>query len=171
MKWNYDFYIASSVVLIVLIIYYYRVAELNKLSRRIYGYFQIICLASCVTDMFSTVVLRKYFPDMTGLNYFGQMVGYTFQHLIPCMYFFYIVSMARDIKTIRKKMLFWAIPAIIEQVMIWTDYFTDALFSYSVSEGYTAWTIDAGSYSVYCLLLCSSYCAGIFKRKCFRTPL
>ena len=65
MKWNYDFYIASSVVLIVLIIYYYRVAELNKLSRRIYGYFQIICLASCVTDMFSTVVLRKYFPDMT----------------------------------------------------------------------------------------------------------
>ena len=36
MKWNYDFYIASSVVLIVLIIYYYRVAELNKLSRRIY---------------------------------------------------------------------------------------------------------------------------------------
>ena len=136
MKWNYDFYIASSVVLIVLIIYYYRVAELNKLSRRIYGYFQIICLASCVTDMFSTVVLRKYFPDMTGLNYFGQMVGYTFQHLIPCMYFFYIVSMARDIKTIRKKMLFWAIPAIIEQVMIWTDYFTDALFSYSVSEGY-----------------------------------
>ena len=136
MKWNYDFYIASSVVLIVLIIYYYRVAELNKLSRRIYGYFQIICLASCVTDMFSTVVLRKYFPDMTGLNYFGQMVGYTFQHLIPCMYFFYIVSMARDIKTIRKKMLFWAIPAIIEQAMIWTDYFTDALFSYSVSEGY-----------------------------------
>lgn len=136
MKWNYDFCIASSVVLIVLIIYYYRVAELNKLSRRIYGYFQIICLASCVTDMFSTVVLRKYFPDMTGLNYFGQMVGYTFQHLIPCMYFFYIVSMARDIKTIRKKMLFWAIPAIIEQAMIWTDYFTDALFSYSVSEGY-----------------------------------
>lgn len=106
MKWNYDFYIASSVVLIVLIIYYYRVAELNKLSRRIYGYFQIICLASCVTDMFSTVVLRKYFPDMTGLNYFGQMVGYTFQHLIPCMYFFYIVSMARDIKTIRKRCFF-----------------------------------------------------------------
>ena len=136
MKWNYDFYIASSVVLIVLIIYYYRVAELNKLSRRIYGYFQIICLASCVTDMLSTVVLRKYFPNMTGPNYFGQMVGYTFQHLIPCMYFFYIVSMARDIKTIRKKMFFWAIPAIIEQVMIWTDYFTDALFSYSVSEGY-----------------------------------
>lgn len=28
MKWNYDFYIASSVVLIVLIIYYYRVADL-----------------------------------------------------------------------------------------------------------------------------------------------
>ncbi len=136
MKWNYDFYIASSVVLIVLIIYYYRVAELNRLSRRIYGYFQIICLACCVTDMFSTAFLMKYFPDMVGLNYFGQMVGYTFQHLIPCMYFFYIVSMARDMEVIRKRMFFWAIPAIIEQIMIWTDYFTDALFSYSVSEGY-----------------------------------
>ena len=39
MNWNYDFYMASSVVLMVLIIYYYRVAELGKLSRRIYGYF------------------------------------------------------------------------------------------------------------------------------------
>ena len=43
MNWNYDFYMASSVVLMVLIIYYYRVAELGKLSRRIYGYFLIIC--------------------------------------------------------------------------------------------------------------------------------
>ena len=30
MNWNYDFYIASSVVLVVLIIYYYRVAELEE---------------------------------------------------------------------------------------------------------------------------------------------
>lgn len=159
MKWNYDFYIASSVVLIVLIIYYYRVAELNKLSRRIYGYFQIICLACCVTDMFSTAVLMKYFPDMVGLNYFGQMVGYSFQHLIPCMYFFYIVSMARDMEVIRKKMLFWAIPAIIEQLMIWTDYFTDALFSYSASGGYRR-----GPFMVV-LIICTIYyfAAAIFQ--------
>ena len=136
MNWNYDFYIASSVVLIVLIIYYYRVADLSRLSRRIYGYFQVICLACCVTDMFSSAVLIKYFPHMIGLNYFGQMVAYTFQHLIPCMYFIYIVSMAKDMEVIRKRMIFWAIPAIVEQVMIWTDYFTDALFSYSASGGY-----------------------------------
>ncbi len=159
MKWNYDFYIASSVVLIVLIIYYYRVAELNRLSRRIYGYFQIICLACCVTDMFSTAFLMKYFPDMVGLNYFGQMVGYSFQHLIPCMYFFYIVSMARDMEVIRKKMFFWAIPAIIEQLMIWTDYFTDALFSYSASEGYRR-----GPFMVV-LIICTVYyfAAAIFQ--------
>ncbi|MBU5479556.1 response regulator [Eubacterium sp. MSJ-13] len=136
MNWNYDFYIASSVVLIVLIIYYYRVADRSKPSRRVYGYFLIICLACCVTDMFSSMVLIRYFPNMVGLNYFGQMVAYSFQHLVPCMYFVYIASMAKEIEKFEKKMLLWAVPAIVEQVMIWTDYFTDALFSYSVSGGY-----------------------------------
>lgn len=44
MKWNYDFYIASSVVLIVLIIYYYRVAELNKTFTENIWIFSVICL-------------------------------------------------------------------------------------------------------------------------------
>ena len=136
MNWNYDFYIASSVVLIVLIIYYYRVVDLSKLSRRVYGYFMMICLACCVTDMFSSLVLMKCFPKMVGLNYLGQTVAYSFQHLVPCMYFVYIVSMARELDKLKKKMFLWAIPAIVEQVLIWSDYFTDALFSYSVSGGY-----------------------------------
>lgn len=136
MNWNYDFYMASSVVLMVLIIYYYRVAELGKLSRRIYGYFLIICFACCVTDMFASLVLIRHFHDMIVLNYLGQMVAYSFQHLVPCMYFLYIVSLAKENDHFKGRKLLWFIPAAIEQCMIWTDYFTNALFKYSVEGGY-----------------------------------
>ena len=136
MNWNYDFYIASSVVLMVLIIYYYRVAELGKLSRRIYGYFLIICFACCVTDMFASLVLIRHFHEMIVLNYLGQMVAYSFQHLVPCMYFLYIVSLAKENDHFKGRKLLWFIPAAIEQCMIWTDYFTNALFKYSVEGGY-----------------------------------
>ena len=136
MEWNYDFYIASSVVLIVLIIYYYRVADLSDFSGRIYGYFQLLCLACCLTDMFSSLVLIKNFPQMVKLNYLGQMIAYSFQHMIPCMYYIYIVSMAKDIHRFEKRMLVWAIPAMFEQVLIWTNCFTDLLFSYSYTYGY-----------------------------------
>lgn len=132
MNWNYDFYIASSVVLMVLIIYYYRVAELGRLSRRIYGYFLIICFACCVTDMFASLVLIRHFHEMIVLNYLGQMVAYSFQHLVPCMYFLYIVSLAKENDHFKGRKLLWFIPAAIEQCMIWTDYFTNALFKYSV---------------------------------------
>lgn len=136
MNWNYDFYMASSVVLMVLIIYYYRVAELGKLSRRIYGYFLIICFACCVTDMFASLVLIRHFQEMIVLNYLGQMVAYSFQHLVPCMYFLYIVSLAKENDHFKGRKLLWFIPAAIEQCMIWTDYFTNALFKYSVEGGY-----------------------------------
>lgn len=136
MDWNYDFYMASSVVLAVLIIYYYRVTELGKLSVRIYGYFLMICLTCCVTDTLSSLVLIRHFPQMIKLNYMGQMISYSFQHLVPCMYFAYIASMAKELDRFSGKRLLWFIPAVVEQILIWTDWYTNVLFRYSVKGGY-----------------------------------
>lgn len=136
MKFNYDFYVASAVVLAVLMIYHYFEPKIQNLASRAYGMFLTLCFICCASDMISGNILMRVFSENVVLNYIGQIVSFSAQHLIPVGYFYYMVILARKYERIPKRLLYWAIPSVIEQVLIFTTPFTHLIFEYSAERGY-----------------------------------
>ncbi len=152
MIWNYDFCISSAVVLLVLILYYYITAEKLDLAGRIYGILLVISFMSCITDIFSSFVLMKYYKDNMALNYAGQIIYDSFQHAVPASCYLYFWVLAHRCKKLYfdKRLLICMIPEVIEQVLIYTTGLTGWIFSYD-AEGY-----HRGPY-MYVLVVCTAF--------------
>jgi len=133
---NYDFYIASIVVLAVLIAYYSTMKTTRDLEAKMYGLFLGGCFVACVTDVISGGVFMVYFPDNVPLNYLAQMVSCSSLHLLPMVYFYYMAVLSRKFKKIPGKFYLWGIFGMIEQVLIYTTPLTGWIFTYSVEEKY-----------------------------------
>lgn len=136
MKFNYDFYIASTVVLAILLIYHLSVPKVNNLASRAFGVFLVLCLTCCATDMISGSIFMQKFRDNVPLNYLGQVISFSSQHLVPMTYLFYMMVLARNIEKITKFELCWAIPGLVVQVLIYTTPMTGYVFRYTGEEGY-----------------------------------
>lgn len=136
MEFNYDFYIASVAVLAVLIIYYFKTVRSNGIGNKFYGAILINVFVCCVSDMVSGMLFMKQFPDNIALNYIGQILSFASLHLMPVVYMFYMIVLARNVKKISGKILCWAIPAAIVQVLIFTTPWTKLVFSYTLEDGY-----------------------------------
>lgn len=133
---NYDFYIASIVVLAVLIAYYYAVNISRDLATITYGFFLKLCFVTCVTDVISGGIFMVYFPEKVVLNYVAQMISCSALHLVPMTYFYYMMVLARKMEAIPKRIFFWGILGVVEQLLIYTTPFTGWIFTYSPQEGY-----------------------------------
>ena len=136
MEFNFDFYIASVAVLAVLLIYYFTTARNSGLGNKFYGAILIITLVCCVSDMVSGMLLMKKFQDNIALNYIGQILPCASLHLIPVAYLFYMIVVARNVEKISGRILYWGIPAVIVQVLIFTTPWTKLVFSYTLEDGY-----------------------------------
>lgn len=136
MKFNYDFYIAAMAVVAVLMAYYFSVPKINNLASRCYGFLLWLTFLCCASDMFSGEVLMEAFADNVPLNYAGQMIAFSFQHLIPVVYMLYMIVLARKLDKIEARLAYWGIPALLVQILIYTTPWTRLVFSYTREEGY-----------------------------------
>ena len=136
MEWNYDFYIASLVVLAILIFYYCKMTTIKGLAERVYGVFLVICFGCCLSDLLSGMFIMKFYHDNVILNKLFLVLYNSLQHAIPCMYFIYMCFVTGGCKRISRKMVLWMIPAFIEQFVIWTSFFSELMFTYTAEEGY-----------------------------------
>lgn len=136
MKFNYDFYIASVVVMAILIVYYYSVPRVNTLASKLYGIFMIMCLICCGTDIVSGAIFMQKYHDNVPLNYLGQMLSFSIQHAVPVCYFFYMVVLSRKIESFNKSQVCWLIPGVLVQIIIYSTPVTKLAFTYTAQEGY-----------------------------------
>lgn len=136
MEFNYDFYIASVAVLAVLIIYYFKTAGSNGIGNKFYGVILMDVFVCCISDMVSGMLFMKRFPGNIALNYIGQILSFASLHLMPAVYMFYMIVLARNVKKISGKILCWMIPAAIVQVLVFTTPWTRLVFSYTQENGY-----------------------------------
>ncbi len=136
MKFNYDFYIASTVVLVVLWIYRLNIPKINSLANKMFSVFLTICLACCISDVISGSIFMQHYPENVALNYIGQIVSFSFLHSVPMIYFLYMMVLAQKIEKLSWSVLRWAIPGMLVQLTIWTTPLTKLAFSYTASAGY-----------------------------------
>ncbi|MCD7826084.1 MAG: ATP-binding protein [Clostridiaceae bacterium] len=138
MVFNYDFYIASSVVLLVLIIYFFSVPKVSSPANKCFGAFMILCFICCFADMISGSILMRYFHDRIALNYIGQMISFSAQHLAAPVYVLYMFILTRELeeKKLQKKDWILALPALSDQIIIWSTPLTNLAFSYTKENGY-----------------------------------
>lgn len=136
MKYNHDFYFASSVVLIILWIYRISTPKANNLLSKMFGVFLPLSLLCCVSDIISCSIFMVKFPDNVFLNYFGQMFSYSAQHLVPVVYFVYMLVLAKKYEKLPKYIFWCLLPGIIIQLLIWTTPITKLAFVYTKENGY-----------------------------------
>lgn len=148
MNWNYDFCMASAVVLFVLIVYNYSAIEIKGITRKLYVYLLILSCACCITDMFSGMFLMQRLKNVIWINYIGEILYYSVQHAIPCCYFIYITVISRNLNVIDKRLLKCLIPGIIEQFLIYTTPLTGWMFTYDengYARGPFMWILIVGT--------------------------
>lgn len=133
---NYDFYIASIVVLAVLIAYYSTMKITRDLAARTYGVLLGVSFSACVTDVISGGVFMTYFPENVPLNYLAQIISCSSLHLLPVVFFYYMTILSRKLQRLPRKYYLWGIFALIEQVLIYTTPLTGWVFTYSAQEKY-----------------------------------
>lgn len=131
MDCNYDFCMASALVLLLLVIYNCYVVRKWRFARKIYLLLIILSLGCCITDIFSGMVLMRRFKDNIFLNYAGEILYFSIQCAIPCCYFVYITSICKKSPLINKKTAILLIPGIAAQILIYTTFFTKWIFTYN----------------------------------------
>lgn len=136
MEWNYDFYIASVVVLAILIFYYYNVTSNRGLDEKLYGAFLLLCFGCCFDDMICGLVIMKYYGEYELLNRIFLVLYNSMQHAVPCLFFVYMSVLVNKFERLNKKIIPWIIPAAIVQLIIWSSLFCGLMFSYTAENGY-----------------------------------
>ena len=158
MGWNYDFCMASAVILLMLLIYNCCLVRRWGFTRKLYIFLLVLSFGCCITDMFSGMVLMRKYKDNIFINYLGEIAYYSLQHAIPCCYFVYITVISKKMDFISRKIIAWLIPGMIEQVLIYTTPFTGWMFIYN-EEGYSRgpymWVLIIGTAFYIILGLCS----------------
>jgi len=103
MGWNYDFCMASAVILLMLLIYNCCLVRRWGFTRKLYIFLLVLSFGCCITDMFSGMVLMRKYKDNIFINYLGEIAYYSLQHAIPCCYFVYITVISKKMDFISRK--------------------------------------------------------------------
>ena len=163
MDCNYDFCIASALVLLLLVIYNCCIVRRWKFMRKVYLVLLILSFGCCVADIFLGIVLMKEFKDNIFLNYAGWIIYFSLQCAIPCCYFVYITVVSKKMDFISKKTVIWLVPGIIMQALVYTTFLTGWIFIYNkdgYSRGPFMWVIVIVSALYLGLGLCSVFSEG-----------
>lgn len=136
MDFNYDFYMASVVIMAILITYHFNMPKVKSLSNRVYGYLLVLTFGCCLFDVIWGEVFLKKFPEDVFNNYLFQILSYSTQNLVPVVYLLYICVLVEEKFKITLKVICYCIPAIAVQVLIWTTPWTGLAFTYSAEKGY-----------------------------------
>lgn len=136
MECNYDFCMASALILLLLVIYNRCIVRKWKFMRKVYMLLLILSFVCCVADIFSGMVLMKRFRDNIFLNYAGEIFYFSLQCAIPCCYFVYITVISKKMDCISKKIVLWLVPGMIVQVLVYTTFITGWVFTYD-KDGYS----------------------------------
>ena len=136
MEYNYDFYIASSVVMAILMAYHFITPQIKSLANRIYSFLLVLTFGSCIFDVIWGEICIVYFADNMFLSYLFQMLTYSTQNLVPVTYLVYISILIENRDTFSKKMIYYCIPAVVVQLLVWTTPWTGLAFTYSYGMGY-----------------------------------
>lgn len=135
MDCNYDFCIASALVLFLLVIYNCYIVHSLKFIRKVYLLLLILSFGCCVADILFGMVLMKKFSDNILLDYAGGILYFSLQCAIPCCYFVYITIVCKKMDFISKKTVIWLVPGIVMQVLVYTTFLTGWIFTYN-KDGY-----------------------------------
>ncbi len=135
MDCNYDFCIASALVLFLLVIYNFYIVHSLKFIRKVYLLLLILSFGCCVADILFGMVLMKKFSDNILLDYAGGILYFSLQCAIPCCYFVYITIVCKKMDFISKKTVIWLVPGIVMQVLVYTTFLTGWIFTYN-KDGY-----------------------------------
>ena len=122
MDCNYDFCIASALVLFLLVIYNFYIVHSLKFIRKVYLLLLILSFGCCVADILFGMVLMKKFSDNILLDYAGGILYFSLQCAIPCCYFVYITIVCKKMDFISKKTVIWLVPGIVMQVLVYTTF-------------------------------------------------
>ncbi|MCI9080192.1 MAG: response regulator [Lachnospiraceae bacterium] len=163
MHCNYDFCIASALVLLLLVIYNCCIVRKWKFIRKVYLVLLILSFGCCVADIFWGIVLMKNFRDNIFLNYAGGILYFSLQCAIPCCYFVYITVVSKKMDFVSKKVFIWLVPGIIMQALVYTTFLTGYIFTYNkdgYSRGPFMWVIVMVSAFYLGLGLCSVFSEG-----------
>ncbi len=163
MDCNYDFCIASALVLLLLVIYNCCIVRKWKFIRKVYLVLLILSFGCCVADIFSGMVLMKKFSNNILLNYIGGILYFSLQCAIPCCYFIYITVVSKKMDFISKKAVIWLVPGMILQAVVYTTFLTGWIFTYNkdgYSRGPFMWFIVIVSALYLGLGLCSVFSEG-----------
>lgn len=162
MAWNYDFCMASSVVVLILIIYNLSVNRENGKVVRLYMCLLVMSWLCCVMDMVSGLFLMRRFKDAIWLNNIWLVVYNLIQASIPGVYFIYIIIVSKYIDKNDRGIIKWLVPNFIIGFMVCISPFTGLLFVYDengYSRGFLMWLpiLVAGVYMVLGhIILCKS---------------
>ncbi len=136
MDCNYDFCIASALVLFLLVIYNCYIVRSLKFIRKVYLLLLILSFGCCVADILFGMVLMKKFSGNILLDYAGGILYFSLQCAIPCCYFVYITIVCKKMDFISKKTVIWLVPGIVMQVLVYTTFLTGWIFTYN-KDGYS----------------------------------
>ena len=136
MTWNYDFCMASSVVVFILIIYNLYVTKEYGRVGRLYMLLLVMSWLCCVTDMISGLFLMKKFKNVIWINNLGMVVYSIIQNAIPCVYFIYIIIISKYTDKLDRRIIKWIVPEFVLQLIICTSPFTGLIFVYD-KNGYS----------------------------------
>ncbi len=136
MTWNYDFCMASSVVVFILIIYNLYIIKEHGRVGRLYMWLLVMSWLCGVTDMVSGLFLMRSLKDVIWINNLGLVVYNVIQNAIPSVYFIYIIMVSKYTDKLDRRIIKWLVPGFAVQLIICISPFTNLLFTYD-KNGYS----------------------------------
>ena len=136
MNYNYDFYIASSVVMAILMVYHFITPQIKSQANRIYSFLLVLTFSCCLFDVIWGEICMVCLADNIFINYLFQILTYSTQNLVPVTYLLYMSVLVEETDTFSKKILYMCIPAGAVQLIVWTTPWTGLAFTYTGEQGY-----------------------------------
>ena len=135
--WNTDYYFCAIVILIILCVYHFVTPSYRSAQNTLYGWMVVLSLFTCVSDTLNSTILYNDFPEYELLLNIGFTIYFMLQHVLPPLFFFYLLLSTRGRQGyFKKRDCLWLIPAAISETLIISSGFTGLIFRYSYADGY-----------------------------------
>ncbi len=130
MPFNFDFDIASAVVLFVLMINYHVTPTRRKVSVKCFSIFIDLCLITTIMDIITCLMMQGPYWNNITLNYILLTIYFMLQHSLPYVYLVYAITAGNPEDKITKSHIYWGAPVLIEEALIVTSFHTGFIFTY-----------------------------------------
>ena len=146
-RYNVDFLIAGLIVLLVVLFHYFSQNRVRNTNNYFFGIFIVCAFFDILLDVVGSALLVH--PERYPYALLHCVIGglYTFQLLIPYVLFLYVLSLRHYLKRDhRLAVALVSLPAILFYLLVLTNPFTGAFFSFPSSTGYETGPLYIGMY-------------------------